>query len=104
MAALDALFGRTRARRIRVGSAGLIALLLLGGCALFLFESQTFGRVALVLGLAWALFWIGLRYIARTGEAPGAAIKRRRGVLVGVQSQPLASPMDGPPFGDTGPT
>ena len=139
---LDDLLGRQVALRIRVGSAVLSAALVLGGCTLFLFESQTVGRVALVLGLAWALFWIGLKYLARTGEAPEAAIKRRRRVLIvagllmvgagwlvfftlwaelglllvvlgaipwlltliGVESRPLASPMDGPPFGDTGPT
>jgi hypothetical protein len=142
VAALDALLGRTSARRIRFGSAALIAVLLLGGCALFLFESQTFGRIALVLGLAWALFWIGLKYLARTGESPEAAVERRRGLLfvaglvmvgagwvvfftlweelglllvvlgavpwllivVWVEDRPMSSPMDGPPFGDTGPT
>jgi hypothetical protein len=105
---------------LRAGAAVLIAVLVLGGCALFLFESQTFGGIALVLGV----FWAGVRYLAQTGETLEGAIKRRRGVLIvtgllilvvlgalplllvtiGVKSDPLASPMDGPPFGDTGPT
>jgi ABC-type Na+ efflux pump permease subunit len=139
---LDDLLGERAALRLRVGSAVLIAALVLGGCTLFLFESQTLGRIALILGVAWAAFWIGLKYLARTGEEPQAAIKRRRGVLIvsglvivgagwlafftlweelglllvvfgaiplllvtiGVKRDPLASPMDGPPFGDTGPT
>jgi hypothetical protein len=139
---LDALLGSKVARRIRVGSAVLIALLVLGGCALFLFESQTFGRLALGLGVGWGVLWWGLRYLARTGDEPEAAIRRRRGALfvigllvagagwvvfftlweelglllvvlgsipwllltMWVKRGPLASPMDGPPFGDTGPT
>lgn len=139
---LDALLGSKVARRIRVGSVVLIALLVLGGCALFLFESQTFGRLALGLGVGWGFLWLGLRYLARTGEEPEAAIRRRRGALVviglllagtgwvvfftlweelglllvvlgaipwllvtmWVKRDPLVSPMDGPPFGDTGPT
>ena len=139
---LNALLGRAVARRMRFGSVVLIVVLVAGGCALFLFESQTLGLVALVLGIGWALFWAGLKYLAKTGEALDDAIKRTRGALIatglltvatgwlafftlweelglllvvlgalplllvitGVKSDPLASPLDGPPFGETGPT
>ena len=127
---------------MRFGSVALIVLLVAGGCTLFLFESQTFGLVALALGLGWAFFWEGLRYLAKTGEALDDAIHRTRGALIatglltagagwvvfftlweelglllvvlgalplllvitGVKSDPLTAPLDGPPFGDTGPT
>ena len=139
---LDELLGRRAAHRARVGSAVLISLLVFGGAALFLFESQTFGGAALAAGLGWAWFWLGVRHLARTGEEPEAAIRRRRGALfviglflagagwivfftlweelglllvvlgavpwllitVWVKQDPLASPLDGPPFGETGPT
>jgi hypothetical protein len=39
---VDDLFGARTARRARLLSALSIAVLILGGCALFLFESQTF--------------------------------------------------------------
>lgn len=139
---LDELFGSRAAGRLRKLAVLLIAALLLGGCALFLFESQTFGRIAIAAGLGWALFWMGGRYLARTGGDLSQATLRWRWPLVGsavvligagwvvfltaweevglllvllgavplliltagVRHEPLLSPMDGPPFGDTGPT
>jgi hypothetical protein len=119
-----------------------IALLLLGGCALFLFESQTFGRIAIAMGLGWGLFWTAVRHLARSDSDLFQAARRRRWPLLGcavlltgagwivfltaweelglllvllgavpllilaatARREPLLSPMDGPPFGDTGPT
>ena len=119
-----------------------IALVLLGGCALFLFESQTFGGIAIAIGVGWGLFWMSVRYLARTGSDLFQAARRWRWPLVGsaalligagwvvfltsweelglllvllgavpllilvasTRREPLLSPMDGPPFGDTGPT
>jgi hypothetical protein len=138
---LDELFGARAARRVRLLATAAIAFLVFGGCALFLFESQTIGRILLVLGLAWALFRVALRHLARDGDVFGAVHRRRwlfvsaSAVLVGagwivffaaweelglllvlfgslpllaliatVRRVPLLSPMDGPPFGETGET
>lgn len=127
---------------MRVLALLAIAALFFGGSALFLLESQTFGRIAIALGLGWALFWVGLRHLARTGDNVFDSAQRRRLPLVasaallvgagwvvfltaweelglllvlfgafpllilvaGVRHRPMLSPMDGPPFGDTGPT
>lgn len=127
------------ARRARLLSAVSIAVLILGGCALFLFESQTFGRIALALGVGWGLMWLGLRHIVSTGGDFFEEIHRRRWPLIGVgallvgagwvvfltlweelglllvvlgagplflllagvRREPMLSPMDGPPFGET---
>ena len=126
---------------MRLGSLALIAVLLLGGAALFLLEGQTVGRLVLAFGLFWGIFWLALRHLGRTGELPDATIRRRRTSLLAsgllmvaagwvaffalweelglllvvlgavplllivayVRQEPLASPMDGPPFGETGP-
>jgi hypothetical protein len=139
---LDELFGGRAARRMRTLAVLSIVLLLLGGCALFLFESQTFGRIAIAIGLGWGLFWTGVRYAARTGSDLFQAALRWSWPLVssavlvigagwvvfltaweelglllvllgavplliliaGARREPRLSPMDGPPFGDTGPT
>jgi len=127
------------ARRARLLSGGSIAVLILGGCALFLFESQTFGRIALALGAGWGFMWMVLRHVVSTGGDVFAAVRRWRwrliGVgallvgagwvvfftvweelglllvvlgagplfllLLGVRREPMLSPMDGPPFGET---
>jgi hypothetical protein len=127
------------ARRARRVSAISIAVLVLGGCALFLFESQTFGRLALAIGVGWGLMWIALRHLTRTGGDLLEDLRRRRWTLIGiatalvaagwvvffavweelglllvvlgalpllmvlgtVRREPMLSPMDGPPFGET---
>ena len=139
---LDELFGDRAAKRMRRLAVLSIAFLLLGGAALFLFESQTIGRMAIALGLGWGLFWLGVRHAARTGGDPFQAAHRRRRALLGAavlvvvagwvvyftaweelglllvllgavpllvltataRQEVLLSPMDGPPFGETGPT
>ena len=139
---LDEFFGARAARRLRRLAVLSIALLLFGGCALFLFESQTFGRSAIAIGVGWGLFWLAVRHLARTGSDLFQAARRWRWPLAGgavlligagwvvfltaweelglllvllgavpllilvasVRQEPLLSPMDGPPFGDTGPT
>jgi hypothetical protein len=139
---LDELFGGRAARRMRTLAVLSIVLLLLGGWALFLFESQTFGRIAIALGIGWGLFWMGVRHVARPGSDLFQTALRGRWPLVssavlligagwvvfltaweelglllvllgavplliliaGARREPLLSPMDGPPFGDTGPT
>jgi hypothetical protein len=140
---LDDLFGRRAALRLRVASALVIGVLFFGGCALFLFESQTFGRVGIALGTGWALFWLLVRRRRKHGANPFEALRHQRRSLIGLgvlvvaagwavfftvwenlglllvvlgaipllivtlgvrQREQLLSPMDGPPFGDTGPT
>ena len=139
---LDALFGTRTACRMRTLAVLAITVLFFGGCALFLVESQTVGRIGIAAGLGWALFWVGMRYLARTGGGLHETTRRWRWLLVGlsavlvgagwlvfltaweelglllvllgaaplliltagVRQEPLLSPMDGPPFGDTGPT
>jgi hypothetical protein len=128
-------------RLARVAAAFAISILIVGGCALFLFESQTFGRIALVLGVGWALMWLMLRHLARHRD-PLEALQRHRLLLIGVSAvlaaagwaaffllweelglllvlfgalalspliagvrrRPQLSPLDGPPFGETGPS
>jgi hypothetical protein len=139
---LDELFGSRAASRMRALAVLLIALLFFGGCALFVFESQTFGRLAIAAGVGWGLFWGGVRYLARGGGDVFQATLRWRWALVSsavlliaagwvvfltaweelgllfvllgavpllmliaaARHEPLLSPMDGPPFGDAGPT
>jgi uncharacterized membrane-anchored protein len=134
--------GRRVARRLRITLFVLVVVLLVGGAGLFLFESQTFGRIALTLGLGGAVLWIGVRYIYRHNDDPLEAIQRWRWPLValaalmvaagwvlffavweelgllivlfgalplllltaGVSYRPLTSPIDEPPYGDTGPS
>src|SRR4051794_14802543 len=79
---LDDFFGGRAARRMRRLAVLSIAFLLLGGCALFLFESQTIGRIAIACGLGWGLFWMGVRHAARTGSALFRAARRWRGPLL----------------------
>ena len=138
----DDLFGRRAAVRLRGVAGVVLGVLLVGGCGLFLWESQTFGRIAIALGLGGTALWIGLRYLVGHAGDPLQAIQRWRWPLVGlaallvaagwvlffavweelgllialfgavplllltagVRSRPLSSPMDGPPYGDTGPT
>ena len=138
---LDDLFGTRSATHMRVASALLIAVLFFGGCALFLYESQTVGRVGIAVGTAWAFFWLLARRLRKHGDDPFEALRRSRRYLIGAgvvgvaagwavfftvweelglllvvlgaipllivtvgvrQREELLSPMDGPPFGDTG--
>jgi hypothetical protein len=136
---LDELLGARAARRLRIGSALAIAVLVTGGCAVFLFESQTLGRIAIAIAGMWGTCWILARYLAAGGRDPVGDLHRRGRLLVGVgaalvvsgwvaffavweelglllvvlgalplllrlvgvQREPLWSPLDGPPFGET---
>jgi hypothetical protein len=83
---LDELLGARAAARTRTVAVLIPCLLFFGGCALFLFESQTFGRIALALGLGGGLFWAAIRYLARSGDDPLQAVARRRWPLIVVSA------------------